>query len=170
MFKRASAGRTGAWLVAAGSLLAFCLVPSAGAQAQVKPAMVRSVDEPARVPYLATGAPTCGFSNQCLLSGTVVPAGKRLRVTRLQGIFFFTQAFPFFFALNLNNSPLVIFPAESFGAAYYGNVVSFSQEVDYYFEAGQTPVLEVGTSAGNSIFQDSRNKLTIVGYIVDTTP
>jgi len=156
-------------LVASGLVLALCSATSA--VAQIKPAMVRSVDEPARVPYIVTGVPTCPFGNDCFIAGGTVPAGKRVRVTRIEGAFL-NQVGDMFFALHLNTdrNPIAIFPAPAFNGFFFGNVVGFSQEVDYYFEAGQAPVLEVGCSAINTISTDSRNKLTIVGYIVDTTP
>jgi hypothetical protein len=139
------------------------------ANAQIKPAMVRNVDEPARVPYLVSAQATCPFVNECTLSGSTVPAGKRLRVTRLAGVLI-NQTASIFFALHLNDSvhPLVMFPAAPINGAFWGYVVSFNQEIDFYFEAGQTPILEIGT--GGIISLDSRNRLTIVGYLVDVLP
>jgi len=136
---------------------------------QVRPAMVRSVDEPARVPYQIQAAPTCPFVNECFVTGTVVPAGKRLRVTRVLGTLLF-QSTSIFAAIGLNSdlNPIVMFPESAINGAFFGSVVSFNETVDLYFEAGQTPFLTVGNAA--SISTDSRNRLTIVGYIVDVAP
>jgi hypothetical protein len=149
--------------------LQFSNVPKVAAQ--VKAALVRSIDEPARVPYLVTAAPTCPFLNDCVLTGTMVPAGKRVRITQLEGSLIF-QTNQIFFALHLNDvrHPLVMFQAPAVNGFFWGSVASFSQPVDYYFEAGQTPVLEIGCSAVGSIASDSRNTLSLVGYMVDTTP
>jgi hypothetical protein len=139
--------------------------------AQIKPAMVRSVDEPTRVPYLVSAKPNCPFGNDCFISGTTVPAGKRLRITRIEGALL-GQAGDTFAALHIDTdrNPVAIFPTPVFNGFFYGTVVGFSHDVDYYYEAGQTPVLEIGCSAVNTISTDSRNKLTLIGYITDTTP
>jgi len=157
--------------VALCSLVALVMVfavPNT-ASAQIRPAMVRNVDEPARVPYFVSAVPSCPFLNECLLAGPTVPAGKRLRVTRLEGILI-GQATSIFFALTLNddNSPVLLFPAAPISGAFFGNVLSFNQEVDFYFEAGQAPHILVGNSS--SIVVDVRNRLTIVGYLVDILP
>jgi hypothetical protein len=139
------------------------------ASAQIRPAMVRNVDEPARVPYFASGQPGCPYTNECDLVGPIVPAGKRLRVTRLEGIIV-GQTTSIFFALMLNDTshPVLMFPAQPMSGAFFGSVVSFNQEVDFFFEAGQTPIIEVGNTS--SIVVDVRNRLTIVGYLVDVLP
>lgn len=139
------------------------------ASAQIRPAMVRNVDEPARVPYFASGQPGCPFLNECDLIGPIVPAGKRLRVTRLEGILIGqSTSIHFTLALNDTGHPVLMFPAEPMSGAFFGSVVSFNQEVDFYFQAGQTPVIEVGNAS--SIVVDVRNRLTIVGYLVDVLP
>ena len=153
------------------AMLAVHLSNTPEVWAQIKPAIVRSVDEPSRVPYQITAPPTCNFGNDCSIAGTVVPTGKRLRITRLEGALI-NQSTNMFFALHLNDArhPLAMFPANQFQGFFWGNVVSFAQEVDYYFEAGQTPVLEVGCSAVATVASDPRNTLSLVGYITDTTP
>ena len=155
----------------AAGLLGMHVSNTPNVSAQIKPAMVRNVDEPARVPYIVSAAPNCPFVNDCSISGPIVPVGKRVRITRLQGVLINQQAGNTFFSLGVNDTrhPLVIFPAAQFNAAFWGLTVSFSQEVDYYYEAGQTPVLEVGT-APNSISNDNRTNLTLVGYMVDVQP
>ena len=139
------------------------------ASAQIRSAMVRNVDEPARVPYFVSAQPVCPYLNECDLSGPIVPAGKRLRVTRLEGILV-GQTTSIFFALmeNDNSHPVLLFPSQPTSGAFFGQVVSFNQEIDFYFEAGQTPIITVGNNT--SIVVDSRNRLTIVGYLVDILP
>jgi hypothetical protein len=134
-------------------------------------ALVRNVDEPARVPYFVSEQPTCPFTNECEISGPVVPAGMRARITRLEGTFIGSTA-DAVVALGLNDDshPVLMFPVTPFGGAFYGDVESFSQEVDFDFEAGQTPVLVVGCAYPNTIPVDTRNTLTIVGYEVSLTP
>jgi hypothetical protein len=138
----------------------------------IRPALVRSVDEPARVPFFVSTQPTCPFLNECLVNGGAVPVGKRLRVTRLEGMLVFqVPNIIVYLSLNGDGSPLVMFPSNVFGQAFFGNGVSFNQEVDFFFEAGQTPVLVVGANAGTGgISTDSRNRLTMAGYLVDIQP
>ncbi len=155
-------------LMAAG-ILALRLADVPKVAAQVKAALVRSVDEPARVPYFISAQPNCPFTNECEMLGTVVPAGKRVRITRLEG-FFVSSTTNGFFALGLNDDshPVIMFPVAPFSGAFFGSVFSFSQQVEFNFEAGQTPILFVG--GVSTITTDLRNRLTIAGYIVDLTP
>ena len=152
-----------AWLVAA-------LLPLT-TSGQVKPAMVRSVDEPARVPYFVHQAPTCPFTNECYVAGPAVPAGKRVRVTRVEGMLF-GQTATIIAVLSLNGdlAPVRMFPSFPFAQAFFGTGVSFNEEVDFFFDAGQTPFLAVGATSPNTVSSDSRNRLTIAGYIVDVLP
>ncbi len=140
-------------------------------QAQVRPAVTRSVDEPARVPYAYSVTPTCPFTNQCTANFPVVPAGKRLRVNQVSMIFFFSNGAGFFMVhRNTGNEALSAWPVTAFGGAYYGALFSSTQAVDLIYEAGEAPVLEFGQNAGNTIFADTRNRFGVTGYIVDTTP
>lgn len=157
--------------VTALTVLAVGFVSAQEVAAQIRPALVRSVDEPARVPYSHSLQPTCPFTNQCLATFPTVPAGKRLRITAISGIFYFANVGGF---IGLHTDagfyPKLAFPVSPFGGAYYGNLVSLHQPIDLFLEAGQTPVLEFGVLAGNTIFADSRNRLTVTGYLVDIIP
>ena len=137
--------------------------------AQIRPAMVRNVDEPARVPYFHTRDASCPYGNLCEATFPTVPAGKRLRVTSIS-VFWRNETVSAFMALDVNTSlnPVLIFPVSPTPFAYYGNCYAKTQEVDYYFEAGQAPVLEMGTGGTFNKFNTAH--LTVTGYIVDTTP
>jgi len=157
---------------------ALCAVPavaalalSSAAQAQVRPALVRNVDEPARVPYTQRMAPTCSFTNQCTATFPAVPAGKRLRVTSVQAMFF-NDNFQAFLGVHTGPSAqlALVFPMFPIAGFFYGNLLSSSQAVDLTYEAGETPLLEVGCAVGNTFSTDSRNLLGVSGYLVDTTP
>jgi hypothetical protein len=133
--------------------------------------MVRSVDEPARVPYTMQMPPSCAFTNQCVAVFPAVPAGKRLRVTNVSALFFFAN-FDGLLAVHVGaaHDLAVIFPVPPVAAAYYGSVGSTSRPVDLVYEAGEAPMLEYGTSPANTIFSDSRNRLGLSGYLVDVAP
>ncbi len=136
-------------------------------------ALVRNVDEPTRVPYFRSEQPTCPFENQCTLTLPAVPAGKRLRLTLVEGIFYFAGAGQnAFVSVDLADTAhaLFAFPITAFNAAYHGNLLSFNQPVDVFFEAGQVVILEVGTPFTTPFFNDSRNRLTVSGYLVDLLP
>src|SRR5271165_2040532 len=143
-------------------ILGTRLVDSPKVAAQVKAALVRSVDEPARVPYFISAQPNCPFTNECEITGPVVPSGMRVRITRLEGTFIASTTNTFAaLGLNDDNHPVVMFPVTPFSGAFFGDVESFSQEVDFNFEAGETPILFVGSTS--TFLTDSRNRLTIVG-------
>ncbi|HEX9194888.1 MAG TPA: hypothetical protein VF854_02630 [Azonexus sp.] len=136
------------------------------------PVSVIVQDEPARVPYSYTIAPTCQYTNQCLGTFPAVPAGKRLRITSIAGFFVGTNVSGFA-ALYVDSQSdfRFAFPVAPFNAAYYGAMLSFNQPVDFFVEASHAPVLELGIPAGSGgIYVDTRNKFTVSGYLVDASP
>lgn len=164
-----------------GRLVALLLASVAGvsaaglAQAQTRPALVRSVDEPARVPYGGTMTPSCTFSNQCTVTYPAVPAGKRLRVTAIAAfVRSNTSTGSHLLALHRNDVSganamyLVMMPP--LPAAYYGYVASTSQAVDVIYEAGEVPILEIGLAAGFGGITATSTRLTLTGYLVDVAP
>ncbi len=153
------------------AVLGLLVAAAPAAHAQIKPAMVRSVDEPARVPYTTQMQPTCPFTNQCVATFPTVPVGKRLRVTTVYATFF-SANFSGILVVHVGASKEIaaIFPVPPLAAAYYGSVGSTTQSVDLVYEAGEAPMLEYGTSAANTIFADSRHRLGLSGYLVDVAP
>jgi len=152
-----------------------CLAPAGMAHAQTRPALVRSVDEPARVPYGGTLTPTCPFGNQCIAEFPPVPAGKRLRVTAVTAfVRSNTSTVSHLFALHRNDASglnvIALWMIPPVTAAYYGAVASSNQAVDVFFEAGEHPVLEIGLNAGAGGVTASNVHLTLTGYIVDVAP
>ena len=159
------------------SLLAClaCLAAADITQAQTRPALVRSVDEPARVPYGGTMVPNCGFSNQCTATFPAVPAGKRLRVTAAAAfVRSNTSSGSHLFALHRNDvsgaNGVFLMMLPPLPAAYYGAVASTNQNVDVIYEAGEVPILELGLSAGLGGITASSARLTLTGYLVDVAP
>jgi hypothetical protein len=141
------------------------------ANAQVRPAMVRSVDEPARVPYAYSQAPTCPFTNQCVVTFPVVPAGKRLRLTHFQVAMRGTTAAGFVLLRDSGNGFRIAMPIAPINGAYYGNIHSVNEAIDLIFEAGESPTLEMGVPfVGGSILVDSSNRFGVTGYLVDVAP
>jgi len=132
------------------------------------PVMVRSVDEPARVPYFVSGKPNCPFTNECLLVGTTVPAGMRLRITHING--WISANVSGFAALSVDTDTnvAVMLPLTAVDGAFFFPSIAFNQEVDFYVDEGHTPELQVG-SAG-SIYQASFQSMTITGYLVNKQP
>jgi len=142
------------------------------ATAQTRAALVRSVDEPARVPYSYDVRPTCPFANLCEAAFPVVPGGKRLRLTIVRLFMRFTTVAGFL-AVDVDSSlnPVIAFPVSPFNGAYYGSVTSGGFPVDLIFSAGQRPVLEMGIPAGTgSINDNSGNRFGVTGYLVDVLP
>lgn len=131
---------------------------------------VRSVDEPARVPYTYVVAGTCNFSNSCEAVFPAVPVGKRLRVTNIQLVLKMAPDASGVFILRLASQgldPRVAFPSSPFNGAYYGMMHAASQGVDVIFEASEEPVLEFGIPAGSGTINASQLKFGITGYLVD---
>lgn len=160
------------WMAALAMGLIAAL-SSTAATAQTRPALVRSVDEPARVPYSYALRPTCPFANQCVAEFPVVPAGKRLRLTNVR-LLTRDTAVAGFFAVHVDVaafSPLIAFPVSPFNGAYYGNLISGNFPVDLIFNAGQKPVLEMGVPGfSGGINDNAANKFGVTGYLVDVLP
>jgi len=144
------------------------------ADAQIKPAMVRSVDEPARVPYGGTLALSCPFGNDCTAEFPVVPAGKRVRITDLSLAVPAQSTATHYVAIHRNgasfNTMLALFPTTFLSAAFYGSMVATSQSVNLYYEAGDKPVVEFFVTAGTGGINASQARVTLVGYVVDVAP
>jgi hypothetical protein len=141
--------------------------------AQARPALVRNVDEPARVPYYHSVAPTCPYVNECLVTFPAVPANKRLHLTAVMGFFRDQTAANGFVALSLNtdyNNLIYAFPVSAFSGAYFGNLFSFNQQTDLFFEAEQSPVVQLGVGSLTSISVNPLNRVTVSGYLVDVLP
>ena len=162
---RALAGRAMAVLVV-GLVAALS---STAATAQTRPALVRSVDEPARVPYAYDLAPTCFFVNSCEADFPAVPAGKRLRITSVRLMFTGTNVASVFVVRRADTVfPTVAFPVAPFSGAYFGTLLSGSFPVDLTYEAGQQPALELGNAS--AIANSAANRLGMTGYLVDVAP
>jgi hypothetical protein len=156
------------------AILAGIFVARTDATAQIRAALVRDVDEPARVPYEFEVAPTRPFLNVYHADFPAVPAGKRLKLTRISG---------FIWSVNSSNSGAFVavndpggtfarvgFPIFHQPMAYWGTTYSFNIGVDYVFEAGQSPRVEMGVSAGTGGLPNPSPTVTRFrahGYLVD---
>ena len=144
------------------------------ATAQLRAALVRSVDEPARVPYEFEVLPSKPFGNVYYADFPAVPAGKRLKVTRISGFVWNVDSSNTgaFVALNDPGSSFarVAFPLSHPVFAYYGTGYSFNQEVDFIYEAGQSPRVEMGVNAGSGGLptpNTASTRIRVHGYLVD---
>jgi hypothetical protein len=166
LFENGAASARALRIVALGLV---AMLASAAATAQVRPALVRSVDEPARVPYAYDLAPTCFFVNSCEADFPAVPAGKRLRITSVRLMFTGTNAASVLAVRRADTVfPTVAFPVAPFSGAYFGNLLSGSFDVDLIYEAGQQPALELGNAS--AISNSAANRLGMTGYLVDVAP
>lgn len=143
------------------------------ATAQIRAALVRDVDEPARIPYEFSIVPARPFSNVYYADFPAVPAGKRLKLTRVSGwvTSVSSQNTGAFVSVNdPGGDPRISYPIGFSSNAYWGFVYSFQIEVDYVFEAGQTPRVEMGVNAftgGLPAPGPQVAKFRAHGYLVD---
>jgi hypothetical protein len=120
-------------------------------------------------PYSYSMAPSCPFTNSCTATFPAVPAGKRLRLTNVRAMFLSTNATATLTVhVNLANSPLIAFTVAPFAGAYWGTLLSANQTVDLVFDAGQSPVLDFGSTS--TIHSDTRNRLGVSGVLVSAAP
>jgi hypothetical protein len=127
--------------------------------------------EPAIAPYFHVLAATCSLGNVCTGTFPVVPAGMRLRVTSISIFARFQSVTGPFLALDIAASqPVMAYAVPTVSLAYYGNVLFLNQPIDYYFEAGQAPILELGCLYTTSFSSGWPINLTINGYLVNVGP
>ncbi len=166
------------------ALAAVTLVAAPVALAQVRPAVVKNVDEPGRVPYvqffsaipgLATG---CGV-NFCDFYPPAIPAGKRLVVTDVYGTISLEPGATVH-SLNVKVTDGTyavlknLFEVPLNPAAYYDVALAYNLR-RYAFSAKPTMFVEPGDKiafhfwTGGSLNTEYPTTLTIVGYLVDLT-
>jgi len=115
-------------------------------------------------PFFQSSVPTCDALNRCFVKFPAVPAGMRLRVTRIHGAFYNSNV-EAFVALDLNdlNGQVFVTPVHPFAAAYLGTALSFNEATDVVFAAGQTPIVEMGTAG--TFNPTTFNRLGITGVL-----
>jgi hypothetical protein len=116
--------------------------------------------------FFQSSVPTCDLLNRCSVTYPAVPAGKILRVTRIQGLLFLATANAFV-ALDLNslNTQLIVKPVTLFPAAYFGQTLSFDEATEVIFAAGQIPIIEMGTTG--TFNSNPFNRLGLAGELFD---
>ena len=173
-------------LVAAASLFAGLLAPGV-AHAQIRPAYTANIDDPARVPYLATVRQFCFLANPaCDFSFPAVPAGKRLLIQHASGYFSSgaraTEQF-IFVSVRKNDNDDQFLPTHfaGCGSALPVNcpqsIFVFNETVLIHYNGGEAPVVRiatgnrayplVGSVAGSPL--PVNNTVTLSGYLVDCT-
>jgi len=175
-----------ATLVAVGLLLA---VTPATVAAQTRPALVKDVDEPGRVPfqYIASAAPGPGASscgvNFCNFELPAVPAGKRLVITDFYGTVSLRPGGTVH-SLRLSvwdkTDPagwviMGMFEVPHNPDAYYNVALtfelrrySFQSKLLMYVDAGFAPSIEFWTG-GADLHASWPSQIMVVGYLVNLT-
>ncbi len=152
--------------------------------AQVRAAIIKDVDEPGRTPYVQhvvlSKPGNCGL-NFCSGLLPVVPAGKRLVITRFHGMIALGPGAIANRVRLLRVIPGGGFPAPAFEvphnpSAIYQDTLSLSSPFRYSFnhellmfvEAGERPAIDFSTVGGN-LNGEWPNEFTVSGYLVDLT-
>jgi hypothetical protein len=144
-----------------------------------QPVPVRSVTEPGLAPYEDTQVFNLGpmsFNTTLTLAFATPPAGKRLVVRHVSGGFFvpFPSAVSYVGLWNAasdNVRPRMFLPG-SLTTAPSPNVATFftvNQDVLAYFDAPDTPQMDILFLFGSNTFPTTTTKvtMTLTGYVVD---
>ncbi len=148
---------------------------------QTRPALVRDVDEPGRVPYQSaiflspndsrcSGGAATAFSCDVTFPG--VPSGKRLVIQHASASQVVNSAFEAVATIRADASGLRIeIPATGHVPLAGGKInLVFTQTVHGYVEAGDTLRMVIGT-AGAGIDNSSFGRIYFIsGYLVDVLP
>ena len=140
--------------------------------AQVKAALVQSIDEPGRNPYtsevLFSGA-TCD-PGVCHINFAPVPAGKRLVATSLTGVVYLvTPGVVGRFRLSafspLGGTEMALPTVLQAGLSTFGsNMIGVNSQFAAYFEPGTTPQAVILPTTMISMIDPA--ELTLSGYLV----
>jgi hypothetical protein len=149
------------------------------ASAQVRPAVVKNVDEPGRIPYQqyvsgSLGGLNCG-TNFCNFDLPAVPAGKRLVITKFAGNMALAgSATVARLTLSIfSGGPLLEVPNNS--SAYHvdgltaggPNRYAFGMDTLLFAEAGQAVAISFYTTG--SLATGVAQGFIVTGYLVDLT-
>lgn len=142
------------------------------ALAQVRPAYVKNVDEPGRLPYQQMREFNACAGQFCQIAFNPVPAGKRLVVERLTMLLGVVNtgapnlvAFGTGATTNAGNRAIV---EPSFVRSTVIGSVSFwalDREVRVYYGPGETPEVKVASTASFSFV----GNMSLHGYLIDAT-
>lgn len=140
-------------------------------QAQ-KPALVKSIDEPGRTPYLNTMSfqqtpSNCINNSACQVTFPVVPQGFRLVITHVNATFA-AKNYGFAHIILYQNNPgtsTMSFPATVLGVdpSGYASLIA-DWAVRFYIEPGASP--EITIYANNLVPAFGTADVTIAGYLV----
>jgi hypothetical protein len=138
-------------------------VPNKIVNSATAPAIISSIDDPARIPYAANASATCGI--QCDILFPAVPAGHRLVVQNITGFAGFTstpQSVLVAAAADLDSKVSYFIVPSAMGNQ--GAFSGFNQPVLMYLDAGQKPhvTLQAAGTGYRTIMVS-----TVTGYLVD---
>jgi len=150
--------------------------------AQVRPAAVKNVDEPGRVPFQAylTGLKGngCG-TNFCTLNLPAIPTGKRLVITNFAGNAALQSGstvgdITLIVFNSVSNSTVFSFEVPVNSSYYHTDVIAgsitrfaFNEKTLLFVDAGQTGTIFYYTSG--SLADSFTQGFIITGYLVDLT-
>jgi hypothetical protein len=134
--------------------------------AQVKAALVQSVDEPGRNPYSSdVDLGICQSAVQCVFAFNGVPAGKRLVVTSLTGMIYLDTP-GVVSSLDLHpqggtGAGVLIPTSLQAGTVNGNNMVGVSSLLTSYFEPGSSAQMIISSTTNMR-----GGRLTLSGYLV----
>lgn len=151
----------------------------------IRAAITKNVDEPGRTPFqfflqARRGDPECGV-NFCGFYLPVVPANKRLVITNfsctihLQSgvtvqhlrLLTYDASYNILSQVTMPYQP-ASYPADPISA---NNPIRYvvNEQIRWYVEAGQRPLLDFHTSGGAGLDTSWPNPFLVTGYLVDLT-
>jgi hypothetical protein len=128
--------------------------------AQIRAALIVSVDEPARTPWQVTFSGRC--ANDCYLYPQPVPAHKRLHITHISVSANFGSNFGMDMGKTDASGKITVFPSL---AGYVATSADsyLNQPVDLYVDSGESLYFHFG------LFPNISFSHTATGYLVDCT-
>lgn len=135
------------------------------------PAIASVMDDRGRIPYQAiVNAPVsqCGGSNYCYINFPAVPAGHRLVITQIAGLYFFDQTGTPQFDVGFQSLAPGGFQTGWLPPTHSSALSDFNYPFTFYVDAGQSfrMAAEVfGETFSNQLTQQA----TVTGYLLDCT-
>lgn len=151
-------------------------VPANVVNPATSPALTSSTDDPGRIAYQSAGQINCASNvGPCEATFSVVPSNHRLVIEHVSGAIAVSSnpgSIEVILSQNVfgptPSSTFIVTSLFTFGSVSRVGEFPFDQPVLVYFDAGQTPAVQVLTAVSNSII-NYNGGITLTGYLLDCT-
>ena len=133
------------------------------------PAIASVMDDRGRIPYQAivnTPVSQCGGSNYCYINFPAVPAGHRLVITQIAGLYFFDQTGTPQFDITFQSLAPGGFQTGWTPPTHFNSSSIFNYPLTFYVDANQSFRMAAEVF-GETFSSQLSQQVTVTGYLLD---